>query len=84
MLLQVIASYPKMKLLFVYDTDGNVVTSTTIGVDWSTANALGNKHEPEGLSLVKDPNGHQLIVFYDDVWVIWQQHQKTYAIAPRT
>ena len=46
-------------------------------MDWSTANALGNKYEPEGLSLVKDPNGHERILLYDDVWIFRKQYQAT-------
>ena len=71
------------KLLYVYDTSGNVVTSTTIGMDWSTANALGNKYEPEGLSLVKDPNGHERILYFTMMFGSSGNNiKRLYAIAP--
>ena len=71
------------KLLYVYDTSGNVVTSTTIGMDWSTANALGNKYEPEGLSLVKDPNGHERMLYFTMMFGSSGNNiKRLYAIAP--
>ena len=52
------------KLLYVYDLSGNVITSTTINMDWATANAMGSKYEPEGLSLVQDPNSHIRYLYF--------------------
>lgn len=71
------------KLLYVYDTAGNVVNSTTIGMDWSTADALGSKYEPEGLSLVKDPNGHERMLYFTMMFGYSGNNiKRLYTIAP--
>ena len=38
----------------MYDLSGTVLQTLSIDVDNSVADAVGNKYEPEGLSLVKD------------------------------
>jgi hypothetical protein len=52
------------KLLYVYDLSGNVITHTTINMDWSTANSMGSKYEPEGLSLVQEANSHVRYLYF--------------------
>ena len=44
------------KLLYVYDLQGNIVQQKSISMDLDIAETMGDKYEPEGLSLVKDPN----------------------------
>ena len=52
-------------------------------MDWSTANALGNKYEPEGLSLVKDPNGHERMLYFTMMFGSSGNNiKRLYAIAP--
>ena len=69
-------SISQNKLLYVYDLNGNVLQTQRNHIDQDTADTLGNKYKPEGLSLVKDPNTEEkILVFYVDVWSIWKQHQ---------
>ena len=57
------------KLLYVYDLQGNVLEQKSISMDWSIAAQMGEKYEPEGLSLVKDPvTGMRYPLFHHDVW----------------
>ena len=71
------------KLLYVYDLNGNVVTNTGINMDWSTANALGSKYEPEGLSLVQDPNSHVRYLYFTMMFGSSGNNiKRLYAIAP--
>ncbi|MEC7985553.1 MAG: putative metal-binding motif-containing protein [Myxococcota bacterium] len=71
------------KLLYVYDLEGNVLNTTTIGMDWSTANAMGSKYEPEGLSLVKDPDSHVRYLYFSMMFGSSGRNiKRLYAIAP--
>ena len=71
------------KLLYVYDLSGNVLRTVNINMDWSTANALGSKYEPEGLSLVKDPNSHQRYLYFTMMFGSSGNNiKRLYSIAP--
>ena len=50
--------------LYVYDLTGNVLQTLSIDVDNAVADAVGNKYEPEGLSLVKDPITEQRYLYF--------------------
>ena len=43
---------------------GNVLQTLSIDVDNAVADAVGNKYEPEGLSLVKDPITEQRYLYF--------------------
>ena len=71
------------KLLYVYDLDGNVITHTNINMDWSAANAMGSKYEPEGLSLVQDPNSHIRYLYFTMMFGgTGNNIKRLYSIAP--
>lgn len=71
------------KLLYVYDLSGNVITSTTIGMDWSAADAMGSKYEPEGLSLVQDPVSHIRYLYFTMMFGgAGNNMKRLYSIAP--
>ena len=73
------------KLLYVYDLTGNVITYTTIDMDWSAASDIGSKYEPEGLSLVKDPNGVTRYLYFTMMFGgTGNNIKRLYSIAPST
>ena len=58
------SSLSQDKLLYVYDLSGTVLQTLSIDVDNAVADAVGNKYEPEGLSLVKDPITEQRYLYF--------------------
>ena len=48
----------------MYDLSGTVLQTLSIDVDNAVADAVGNKYEPEGLSLVKDPITEQRYLYF--------------------
>ena len=73
------------KLLYVYDLDGNIIAQTTIAMDWSLANSMGSKYEPEGLSLVKDPITEERYLYFSMMFGgSGDNIKRLYTIAPPT
>ena len=71
------------KLLYVYDLEGNVLSQTNINMDWPAANAIGSKYEPEGLSLVQDPNSHIRYLYFTMMFGgTGNNIKRLYSIAP--
>lgn len=73
------------KLLYVYDLNGVVIDQANINMDWSIANAVGSKYEPEGLSLVQNPNNHQRYLYFTMMFGSSGNNiKRLYGIAPNS